>query len=253
MSNLFQRFSRFHFIPDSYKETSSSTPHINIKLSGLRLSRASDYYLTMGLGNRYALRVLLPLLVMVGACTLLQSTDCMSPSSFLGRARRRSLLRTRKSLVNKDGLDLSTAEYETHYYTQILDHFTYRPEGYHTFQQRYLVNAKHWGGPQSHSPIFVYMGDESSIVEDFDFTGFIIENAPQFQALVVYIEVTFIYFRLIDWGSMELLSFKLRYSINVSNFVSAPILWIVDALWESRRILQQCLYTRLFHFHTGTG
>jgi hypothetical protein len=36
------------------------------------------------------------------------------------------------------------------------------------------------------------MGDESSIVEDFDFTGFIIENAPQFQALVVYIEVTFI-------------------------------------------------------------
>jgi hypothetical protein len=145
----------------------------------------------MGLGNQYALRVLLPVLVMVGACTLLQSTDCMSPSSFLARARRRSLLRTRKSLVHKDGLDLSTAEYETHYYTQILDHFTYRPEGYHTFQQRYLVNAKHWGGPQSHSPIFVYMGDESSIEDAF--CGFMIENAPRFHALLVHIEVSFIY------------------------------------------------------------
>lgn len=142
----------------------------------------------MGMGSQDALRVLLPLLIMMGACTLLQSTDCMSPSSFLARGHRRSLLRSRNSLANKDELDLSNAEYETHYYTQILDHFTYTPEGYHTFQQRYLVNAKHWGGPQSHSPIFVYTGDESSIDEDFNGTGFIIENAPHFHALVVYIE-----------------------------------------------------------------
>ena len=146
----------------------------------------------VGLGNQSALRVLLPLLAMVAACILLQSTHCMSPSSFLARGRRRSLLRSRKSLVNNNGLELSNAAYETHYYTQILDHFTYRPEGYHTFQQRYLVNANHWGGPQNHSPIFVYTGDESSIDDDFKATGFILENAPHFHALVVYIEVNFI-------------------------------------------------------------
>jgi len=146
----------------------------------------------MGLGNLYALKVILPLLVMA-VCTVLQSTECKSfnvagLSPFLSHGQRRTLARNRESLVNDDGLDLSSAEYETHYYTQVLDHFTFRPEGYRTFQQRYLVYSKHWGGPQGQFPIFVYMGAESSIVNGFNFCGFMMEKAPHFRALLVYIE-----------------------------------------------------------------
>lgn len=47
---------------------------------------------------------------------------------------------------------------------------------------------KHWGGPQIDSYIFVYMGDESSIVGAFNLCGFMIEKAPDFHALLVYIE-----------------------------------------------------------------
>lgn len=55
------------------------------------------------------------------------------------------------------------------------------------------MNAKHWGGPQIDSYIFVYMGDESSIVGAFNLCsynlcGFMIEKAPDFHALLVYIE-----------------------------------------------------------------
>ena len=41
--------------------------------------------------------------------------------------------------------------YETHYYTQMLDHFTFVSEGSRTFQQRYLVNKTYWGGPHTNS------------------------------------------------------------------------------------------------------
>lgn len=46
-------------------------------------------------------------------------------------------------------------DFQTFYYNQTLDHFNYRPESYSTFQQRYIINFKYWGGgaDQSNAPI----------------------------------------------------------------------------------------------------
>lgn len=79
--------------------------------------------------------------------------------------------------------------YKTKYYTQILDHFNYNPQGYQTFQQRYLINDTYWGGAKNNSPIFVYMGNEGDIEWFAQNTGFMFENAPHFKALLVFIEV----------------------------------------------------------------
>ena len=78
---------------------------------------------------------------------------------------------------------------QTFYYTQRLDHFNYRPDSYTTFQQRYMISFQHWGGANSSAPIFAYFGAEESLDEDIHSVGFLRDNAPQFNALVVYIEV----------------------------------------------------------------
>jgi lysosomal Pro-X carboxypeptidase len=70
-----------------------------------------------------------------------------------------------------------------------LDHFNYRPESYNTFDQRYLINFKYWGGANSSAPILVYLGAESSIDGYPNGIGFLYENAATFKALLVYIEV----------------------------------------------------------------
>lgn len=80
-------------------------------------------------------------------------------------------------------------EVGTFYYTQRLDHFNYRPDSYATFQQRYMINSKHWAGPNTSAPIFAYLGAEAPVDEDMTIVGFLREHAPQFNALVVYIEV----------------------------------------------------------------
>lgn len=79
--------------------------------------------------------------------------------------------------------------YETRYFTQILDHFDFTPQSYGTFQQRYLVNDTHWGGKGA--PIFVYTGNEGDIGWFAHNTGFMYEIAPHFEALLVFIEVSF--------------------------------------------------------------
>ncbi|XP_002523750.2 lysosomal Pro-X carboxypeptidase [Ricinus communis] len=76
-------------------------------------------------------------------------------------------------------------EYEIHYYTQTLDHFNYNPESYATFQQRYILNFKYWGGANTSSPIFVYTGEEVDVTYDVDT---ILHLAARFKALLLYIE-----------------------------------------------------------------
>ncbi|XP_057954430.1 uncharacterized protein LOC131148611 [Malania oleifera] len=83
---------------------------------------------------------------------------------------------------NKDEL------YEAKYFTQTLDHFNFNPQSYQTFQQRYLISHKHWGGAANNSPIFVYMGNEGDIEWFAQNTGFMFETAPHFRALLVFIE-----------------------------------------------------------------
>lgn len=96
-----------------------------------------------------------------------------------GRVRR---------LPETSGASMSD-DFQTFYYTQTLDHFNYRPESYTTFKQRYLINFKYWGGANVSAPIFAYLGAEAPIDNDLASIGFLTENAAQFGALVVFIEV----------------------------------------------------------------
>ncbi|KAF8044226.1 hypothetical protein BT93_A2265 [Corymbia citriodora subsp. variegata] len=92
--------------------------------------------------------------------------------------------------------------YKTRYFTQILDHFSYRPESYQTFQQKYLINSTFWGGPQRNAPIFVYTGNEGDIEWFAQNTGFMFETAPRFNALLVFIEHRY-YGKSIPFGGNE--------------------------------------------------
>ncbi|XP_006573176.1 lysosomal Pro-X carboxypeptidase-like isoform X2 [Glycine soja] len=83
---------------------------------------------------------------------------------------------------------INTEEVKTFYFKQVLDHFNYRPESYTTFQQRYLINFKYWGGANSSAPIFAYFGAESPIDNSPNGVGFLTDNAASFNALLVYIE-----------------------------------------------------------------
>lgn len=85
--------------------------------------------------------------------------------------------------------DPQKVPYETKYFTQIVDHFNYNPQSYETFQQRYLIDDRNWGGSQSSSPIFVYTGNEGDIEFFAKNTGFMFDVAPYFKALLVFIEV----------------------------------------------------------------
>ncbi|XP_071910722.1 uncharacterized protein [Coffea arabica] len=90
---------------------------------------------------------------------------------------------------SSSSVSIKSKLYETKYYTQILDHFTYTPQSYQTFQQRYLISYKHWGGAKQNAPIFVYTGNEGDIEWFTQNTGFMFENAPHFKALLVFIEI----------------------------------------------------------------
>ncbi|XP_030522320.1 lysosomal Pro-X carboxypeptidase-like [Rhodamnia argentea] len=82
-------------------------------------------------------------------------------------------------------------DFATFFYNQTLDHFNYRPESYTAFNQRYVVNSKYWGGAESGAPIFAFLGAEAPIDGDIGNAGFLTDNAPQFRALLVYIEHRF--------------------------------------------------------------
>uniref|UniRef100_A0A803L310 Lysosomal Pro-X carboxypeptidase n=1 Tax=Chenopodium quinoa TaxID=63459 RepID=A0A803L310_CHEQI len=97
--------------------------------------------------------------------------------------------------------------YETRYFTQIIDHFDFNPQSYQTFQQRYLINEKYWGGAKKNAPIFIYMGNEGDIEWFAHNTGFMYENAPHFKALLVFIEHRY-YGKSIPYGGDKEVAYK---------------------------------------------
>ncbi|OVA14418.1 Peptidase S28 [Macleaya cordata] len=105
------------------------------------------------------------------------------------------------SIVQPESLLHSTKTklYQAEYFTQILDHFNYHPQSYQTFQQRYLINTKYWGGAEKNAPIFVYTGNEGDIEWFAQNTGFMFEIAPHFKALLVFLEHRF-YGKSIPFG-----------------------------------------------------
>ncbi|KAG8387570.1 hypothetical protein BUALT_Bualt02G0035100 [Buddleja alternifolia] len=82
----------------------------------------------------------------------------------------------------------SNDDLKTYFYTQTLDHFNYGPQSYATFEQRYMVNFRNWGGADSNSPILAYLGAEAPLDQDLEVLGFLSDNSHTFKALQVYIE-----------------------------------------------------------------
>ncbi|CAA3021272.1 lysosomal Pro-X carboxypeptidase-like [Olea europaea subsp. europaea] len=100
---------------------------------------------------------------------------------------------------NKLSFSTKTELYDEKFFTQILDHFNFHPQSYQTFQQRYLINDKYWGGPNTNAPIFVYTGNEGEIEWFAQNTGFLFETAPLFKSLLIFIEHRF-YGKSIPFG-----------------------------------------------------
>ncbi|CAH2041656.1 unnamed protein product [Thlaspi arvense] len=99
-------------------------------------------------------------------------------------------------------LAYNSEDFKTFFHNQTLDHFNFRPDSYAIFQQRYMINDKYWGGAEANAPIFVYLGAENPLDDDFNVIGFLADNAPYFKALQVYIEHRY-YGQSVPFGSIE--------------------------------------------------
>ncbi|XP_043702725.1 lysosomal Pro-X carboxypeptidase-like [Telopea speciosissima] len=133
---------------------------------------------------------------------LLFFITCVSATGRVNKPRLGMVDRLSKLKKNHDDFGADTTDLEAFFYTQTLDHFNYRPESYTTFQQKFVINFKYWGGANSSAPIFAYLGEESSLDQDLGVIGLLDENAPQFKALVLYIEHRY-YGESIPYGSRE--------------------------------------------------
>ncbi|KAL0534165.1 hypothetical protein IC582_028449 [Cucumis melo] len=90
----------------------------------------------------------------------------------------------------------------TFYYKQPLDHFNYQPQSYVTFDQRYIIDFKHWEGINPKTPIFAFLGAESDIDNDVPYVGFPLRFASRYKAMSVYLEHRF-YGKSVPFGSIE--------------------------------------------------
>lgn len=97
-------------------------------------------------------------------------------------------------------------EYETRYFRQRLDHFSFPGVGDEDdeaaafFQQRYLVGrGAGWAGPGG--PIFFYCGNEGDIAWFAANSGLVWEAAPRFTALVVFAEAIILPPPLVSYSS----------------------------------------------------
>jgi len=79
----------------------------------------------------------------------------------------------------------SPYKYETAWYNQTLDHFTFTTD--EKFPQKYLINDTWWNKDKS-GPIFFYTGNEGIIEAFAENSGLMWDIAPQFGALLVFAE-----------------------------------------------------------------
>ncbi|KAL3840694.1 hypothetical protein ACJIZ3_025285 [Penstemon smallii] len=114
---------------------------------------------------------------------LFVTTLATSPPTYFPGILQSSLKKSAKIVKPK-------IPYKTHYFPQILDHFTFNPKSYKIFNQKYLINNQYWHKDKG-APIFVYTGNEGDIDWFAANTGFLLEIAPKFNALVVFIEHRF--------------------------------------------------------------
>ncbi|CAI9736836.1 lysosomal Pro-X carboxypeptidase isoform X1 [Octopus vulgaris] len=111
----------------------------------------------------------------------------LSSHAFLhGRPLRRQLTTSSKYTPYYE--PVLSAEYfhtnfETRYFTQAVDHFGRNTD---TYQQRYLVSTQWWD--RNGGPIFFYTGNEGDIVWFLKNTGFMMDIAGKFGAMLVFAE-----------------------------------------------------------------
>jgi len=79
----------------------------------------------------------------------------------------------------------STYRYETKWYNQTLDHFTFTTDA--KYAQKYLVNDTWWDKTRN-GPIFFYTGNEGDIEAFAENSGFMWDIAPEFRALLIFAE-----------------------------------------------------------------
>uniref|UniRef100_M8CHP6 Lysosomal Pro-X carboxypeptidase n=1 Tax=Aegilops tauschii TaxID=37682 RepID=M8CHP6_AEGTA len=72
-----------------------------------------------------------------------------------------------------------------------LDHFTFTPNASRLFSHKYLLNDTFWRRKPAAGPLFVYTGNEGDIEWFTTNTGFMFDIAPEFGALLVFIEHRF--------------------------------------------------------------
>ncbi|KAK8919050.1 hypothetical protein KSP39_PZI021276 [Platanthera zijinensis] len=102
-------------------------------------------------------------------------------------------------LRNIAGDSKHAAQYQTRYFRQRLDHFSFADVP--SFNQRYLVGpiGRLWAPP---APIFFYCGNEGDIEWFSDNTGFVWEIAHRFSSLVIFAEHRY-YGESMPFGSKE--------------------------------------------------
>ncbi|KAJ6355236.1 hypothetical protein OIU76_026960 [Salix suchowensis] len=93
-----------------------------------------------------------------------------------------------QSLARQPDASKPKIPYKAHYFPQVIDHFTFQPKSSKIFYQKYLVNSHYW---RRGAPIFVYTGNEGDIEWFASNTGFLLDIAPKFRALLVFIEHRF--------------------------------------------------------------
>lgn len=83
---------------------------------------------------------------------------------------------------------LLSNDWEEHFFTQNVDHFSFTNTSYSSYQQKYLTLSKFWRDHDA--PIFVYCGNEGPIEWFVENAGFLEELAEDFGALLVAPEVS---------------------------------------------------------------
>ncbi|KAK8610224.1 hypothetical protein V6N13_081387 [Hibiscus sabdariffa] len=111
------------------------------------------------------------------------SVPANSLPTFFPGAAYQSLTKQAKARASKPKLP-----FKTHYFPQTLDHFNFQPKSSKLFYQKYLINSDYW---QKGAPLFVYTGNEGDIEWFAANTGFLLDIAPKFKALLVFIEHRF--------------------------------------------------------------
>lgn len=131
----------------------------------------------MASSSSLSLHVLLLFTILATLAALLESKPTFQlPGAFYAQ-----------SSVKKVKAPKPKIPYTAHYFPQVLDHFTFQPKSSKTFHQKYLINSHYW---HKGAPIFVYTGNEGDIEWFAANTGFLLDIAPKFKALLVFIEVS---------------------------------------------------------------